>query len=188
MPWELCDAFGGMNSQRFYIGESGAWIPAVLYRGMWDKRERQTKYILNNVSGPFGRRKRTAPAWQASNGCTNHRSGGTCCPSALWGLVRTECCGDSDLSCLDWFPHSGQCLDVYWITISCLVEPITILFTRPPSMSCSPSIGPTPNKARDVYLMLALCWASVVDDGPALSQHWVIVSYLLGRHIQSLWV
>ena len=35
-------------------------------------------------------------------------------------------------------------------------------------------------QTRDIEPMLVQCWASVVDDGPALNQHWVNVSCLLG--------
>ena len=35
-------------------------------------------------------------------------------------------------------------------------------------------------QTRDVLPMLAQCWASVVDGGPTLSQHWVNFSCLLG--------
>ena len=34
---------------------------------------------------------------------------------------------------------------------------------------------------RGIEPMLYQCWASVVDGGPALEQHWVDVSCLLGR-------
>ena len=34
-------------------------------------------------------------------------------------------------------------------------------------------------RARDVDPMLVYCWATVVDGGPTISQHWVNVSHLL---------
>ena len=34
-------------------------------------------------------------------------------------------------------------------------------------------------RARDIYPMLGLCWATVSDAGPTLPQHWVNVSCLL---------
>ena len=38
-------------------------------------------------------------------------------------------------------------------------------------------------RTRDIYPMLDQCWASVVDGGPTLVQHWVdvIVSFMLGQ-------
>ena len=36
-------------------------------------------------------------------------------------------------------------------------------------------------QARDIHTMLIRCWASVTDAGPALNQHWVNVSCLLGN-------
>ena len=43
--------------------------------------------------------------------------------------------------------------------------------------------GAANQQTRDVDPMLFYCWASVVDGGPALKQHWVNVSYLLGRQM-----
>ena len=36
-------------------------------------------------------------------------------------------------------------------------------------------------QTRHIDLMLVQCWASVVDGGPTLAQHWIDVSCLLGR-------
>ena len=37
-------------------------------------------------------------------------------------------------------------------------------------------ISPITQQTRDIDPMLVQCWASVVDDGPTLNQHWVNVS------------
>ena len=41
----------------------------------------------------------------------------------------------------------------------------------------------TAQQARDIYPILGQCWASVVDDGPALVHHWVYFACLLGVDI-----
>ena len=35
-------------------------------------------------------------------------------------------------------------------------------------------------QTRDIDPMLRQCWNNVVDGGPALAQHWINVSFLLG--------
>ena len=40
-------------------------------------------------------------------------------------------------------------------------------------------------KTQDIDSMLVQCWASVVDDGPTLNQHWVNVSCLLRSQFQT---
>ena len=44
----------------------------------------------------------------------------------------------------------------------------------------SPQTQAHSQQTRDVLPMLVYCWASVVDDGPTLNQHWLNVSCLLG--------
>ena len=43
-----------------------------------------------------------------------------------------------------------------------------------------------PQQTRAIDTLLGQCWASVVDDGPALAQHCVDVSCLLGRVLDNL--
>ena len=42
----------------------------------------------------------------------------------------------------------------------------------------------TTQQTRDIDPMLDQCWASVVDGGQTLVQHWVDVSFLLGSEIR----
>ena len=41
---------------------------------------------------------------------------------------------------------------------------------------------PLSQQTQDIHPMLVRCWASVVDGGPALNQHWVNVSCFLCYH------
>ena len=47
--------------------------------------------------------------------------------------------------------------------------------------------SPLPANTRGIHPMLFQCWASVEDDGPALKQHCVIASCLLGWQVVGGW-
>ena len=78
----------------------------------------------------------------------------------------------TDMKCPSWTPSGGT----GWGDS-----------TDPPSM-CAQARGDasTPQQTQVIDPMLVQCWASVVDGGPTLDQHWVYVSCLLGPGFRSV--
>ena len=92
----------------------------------------------------------------------------------------------------------GPTLFRHWVNVSCLLESGHSAFSRQRADQASPCFtlralsvyrpsqytSLLTQQTRYIVPLLVQCWASILDGGPRLNQHWDNVSCLLGRLTQ----
>ena len=90
---------------------------------------------------------------------------------------RTNTCiqAENDVSTmLQCWPN----IDLVLVRVDDLITSTSLLFTRNRAYAHVPV-----QQTREINPMLVQCWASIVDGGPTLYQHWLDASCLLGSYI-----
>ena len=78
---------------------------------------------------------------------------------------------------------SSQCRSQCWVNASKLSTTLTQHYTKTGS---AVYLAAAPQETRVIYPKLFQCWPNVLNAGPALEQHWVIVPCLLRLFLRNV--
>ena len=92
-------------------------------------------------------------------------------------------------NCLSYFASSFKNVHFFanfFFWESYLVKQMNYNIQSKTSVLPPPPHPPPPPSGHETFVLCWLCWASVVDNGKAVNQHWVSVSYLMWAMVKSM--